>query len=70
MTFTVDSTRTSPAKVEVDIEGGNGTTTTSSSSSSGGGGSKTRKPVISQKAEGIHEVTYVPPPVGEVYQVG
>ena len=51
--FTVDSSRTGPAPLEVDLEnGGNG-----------------REPVIREIGPGKHEVTYVPPLVGEPYQV-
>ena len=28
-----------------------------------------RKPSITDKGDGIHEVTYVPPPVGDPYEV-
>ena len=52
--FTVDSSKTGPAPLTVDMD-------------SGPGG---RKPSIGQTGPGRHEVTYVPPPVGQPYQVG
>lgn len=55
--FTVDSSDTGPAPVEVDITGPNGEKI----------GTKT--PSIVQKPDGNHEVSYVPPPVGEPYEV-
>ena len=51
--FTVDSSRTGPAPLEVDLE-------------NGGSG---KEPAIREIGAGKHEVTYVPPLVGEPYQV-
>ena len=53
-TFTVDSSKTGPAPLIVDMD-----------SERGG-----RRPSIREVGPGKHEVTYVPPPVGEPYQVG
>ena len=53
--FTVDSSKTGPAPIEVSVE------------SEGTAGS--RKPSLVESGPGKHEVTYVPPPVGKPYQV-
>ena len=53
--FTVDSSRTGPAPLTVEVDGP--------------GGSGARRPSIHTKGPGKHEVTYVPPLVGEPYQV-
>ena len=55
-TFTVDSSRTGPAPLEVEIE-------------TDLGRGSTRKPSLTETAPGTHDVTYVPPPVGHPYQV-
>ena len=54
-TFTVDSSRTGPAPIDVDIETD--------------GRVSSRSPSIAESGPGRHEVTYVPPPVGHPYQV-
>ena len=51
--FTVDSSRTGPAPLEVDLE-------------NGGSG---KEPTIQEIGPGKHEVTYVPPLVGKPYKV-
>ena len=53
--FSVDSSKTVPAPIEVEIEVD--------------GKLSNRKPSISQTGPGLHDVTYVPPPVGQPYQV-
>ena len=53
--FTVDSTATGEAPVEVAI--------------TADGKNVSRKPTVVKKGDGIHEVTYVPPPVGDPYDV-
>ena len=74
--FTVDSSDTGPAEVDVDItdaatgkpiSGSGGPAGPASGLMSGLGGS--RRPTIVQKPDGNHEVTYVPPLVGEPYDV-
>jgi len=54
--FSVDSSKTGPAPIEVEIEAD--------------GKVSSRKPSISQAGPGQHDVTYVPPPVGHPYQIG
>ena len=54
-TFTVDSTATGAAPVDVAI--------------SSNGKNVARKPTVVKKGDGIHDVTYVPPPVGDPYDV-
>eukprot|EP00092_Neocalanus_flemingeri_P025254 GFUD01027386.1.p1 GENE.GFUD01027386.1~~GFUD01027386.1.p1 ORF type:complete len:4003 (+),score=946.67 GFUD01027386.1:1015-12009(+) len=54
--FSVDSSKTGPAPIEVEIEAE--------------GKVSSRKPSIAQAAPGLHDVTYVPPPVGQDYQIG
>ena len=54
--FSVDSSKTGPAPIEVEIEAD--------------GKASSRKPSITQAGPGLHDVTYVPPPVGQPYQVG
>ena len=54
--FTVDSSRTGPAPLSVEVE-----------SDTGRGSS--RRPSVVETGPGQHEVTYVPPPVGNPYQV-
>ena len=54
-TFTVDSSRTGPAPIDVDIETD--------------GRVSSRSPSIAESGPGRHEVTYVPPPIGHPYQV-
>ena len=53
--FTVDSSKTGPAPIEVDIETD--------------GRVSSRKPSLSETGPGKHDVTYVPPPIGHPYQV-
>jgi hypothetical protein len=53
--FTVDSSATGEAPVEVGI--------------TSDGKNVSRKPTIVKKGDGIHEVSYVPPPVGDPYEV-
>merc|ERR1712029_389661 len=53
-TFTVDSSKTGPAPVEVEIETEDG---------------KVPARTVKPKGGGTREVTYVPPPVGEPYLV-
>ena len=56
--FTVDASDTGAAPVDVEITGG------------GGDGQKVgRKPSVADKGDGLHAVTYVPPLVGEPYEV-
>lgn len=54
--FTVDSSETGKAPVEVVVFNSKGQKVP-------------RKPTISEKADGNHDVSYVPPPVGEPYEV-
>ena len=54
--FTIDSSKTGPAPIEVEVE------------SEGAAGSS-RKPSLVETGPGKHEATYVPPPVGKPYQV-
>ena len=54
--FTIDSSKTGPAPIEVEVE-------------SEGGAVSTRKPSLVETGPGKHEATYVPPPVGKPYQV-
>jgi len=54
--FSVDSSKTGPAPIEVEIEAD--------------GKASSRKPSITQAGPGLHDVTYVPPPVGQPYQIG
>ena len=54
-TFIVDSTATGEAPVDVAI--------------SSNGKNVARKPTVVKKGDGIHDVTYVPPPVGDPYDV-
>merc|ERR1712223_151825 len=56
--FIVDASRTGEAPVDVSIENGYGSPI-----------ENLRKPSIIDKGDGIHEVTYVPPPVGDPYEV-
>lgn len=53
--FSVDSSKTGPAPIEVEIEAD--------------GKVSSRKPSIAPAGAGLHDVTYVPPPVGQPYQV-
>ena len=53
--FTVDSTATGDAPVDVSI--------------AANGKNVARKPTVVKKSDGIHDVTYVPPPVGDPYDV-
>ena len=54
--FTVDSSDTGAAPVEVEITNGQGQKVG-------------KKPSVSEKGDGLHGVTYVPPLVGEPYEV-
>ena len=54
--FTVDSSDTGAAPVDVEITNGNGQKVG-------------KKPSVSEKGDGLHGVTYVPPLVGEPYEV-
>ena len=54
--FTIDSSKTGPAPIEVEVES-EGALVTS------------RKPSLVETGPGTHEATYVPPPVGKPYQV-
>merc|ERR1712013_350259 len=54
--FSVDSSKTGPAPIEVEIEAD--------------GKTSSREPSITQAGPGLHDVTYVPPPVGQPYQIG
>ena len=56
--FIVDASRTGEAPVDVSIENSDGSPI-----------ENLRKPSIINKGDGIHEVTYVPPPVGDPYEV-
>ena len=56
-TFTVDSSKTGPAPLEVEIESDTGRPVSS------------RKPSLTETGPGCHDVTYVPPPIGHPYQV-
>ena len=53
--FTVDSTATGDAPVDVSI--------------ASTGKNVARKPTVAKKSDGIHDVSYVPPPVGDPYDV-
>lgn len=53
--FTVDSTATGDAPVDVGI--------------TSNGKNVARKPTVTKKGDGIHDVSYVPPPVGDPYDV-
>ena len=71
--FTVDSSDTGPADVDVDIlDAATGKPVSGSGgplSGSGLGSGLSRRPSVVQKPDGNHEVTYVPPLVGEPYDV-
>ena len=54
--FTVDSSRTGPAPLSVEVESDTGRVSS-------------RQPSVAETGPGQHEVTYVPPPVGNPYQV-
>ena len=56
--FTVDASRTGEAPVDVSIENSDGLPIPN-----------LRKPTITDKGDGTHDVTYVPPPVGDPYEV-
>ena len=53
--FTIDSSKTGPAPIEVTVESE--------------GAANNRKPSMVETGPGKHDVTYVPPPVGKPYQV-
>eukprot|EP00095_Tigriopus_kingsejongensis_P006988 maker-scaffold430_size173499-snap-gene-0.40 protein:Tk06988 transcript:maker-scaffold430_size173499-snap-gene-0.40-mRNA-1 annotation:"filamin-a isoform x3" len=54
--FIVDASETSDAPVKVEIRDASGKLVP-------------KRPVIAKKPSGIHEVSYVPPPVGEPYEI-
>ena len=56
--FIVDASKTGEAPVDVTIEDGDGIPI-----------QNLRKPSITNKGEGIYDVSYVPPPVGDPYEV-
>ena len=56
--FIVDASKTGEAPIDVTIEDGDGVPI-----------QNLRKPSITNKGEGIHDVSYVPPPVGDPYEV-
>ncbi len=56
--FTVDSTDTAPAPVDVSIRDADGNAFKGA-----------RAPVVATGPDGLHDVSYVPPPVGEPYDI-
>ena len=56
--FIVDASKTGEAPVDVNIENNDGSPIPN-----------LRKPSITDKGEGIYDVSYVPPPVGDPYEV-
>ena len=59
ISFIVDATETAPAPLEVDVR----------SKDENKDFGVRKSPIIAEEDDGTHHVTYIPPPVGEPYEV-